>query len=180
EQAGTMRDAVAVAIALEGFHHQCDVLTLANLAQIVNVLHAPVMTDGASIWLTPSYYALQLHTAHLGATAVPVDVAQGAALPGSENSAVSATALLKAGGTTVTVTNRHYDQSASVSLSAPNTRSVKAAQLLSADSPRAVNSAQQPDQVKLAALDVAANGAGQWRIELPPHSVATIQFAYRV
>ena len=30
-----------------------DVLTLANLAQMVNVLHAPVMTEGASIWLTP-------------------------------------------------------------------------------------------------------------------------------
>ena len=85
EQAGTMRDAVAVAIALEGFHHQCNVLTLANLAQIVNVLHAPVMTDGAAIWLTPTYYALQLHAAHLGATALPVEVTQGASLPGSES-----------------------------------------------------------------------------------------------
>ncbi len=177
EQAGTMRDAVAVAIALEGFHHQCNVLTLANLAQIVNVLHAPVMTDGAAMWLTPTYYALQLHSAHLGATALPVEVTQGAALPGSETSAISATASLNADGTTLTVTNRHYDQSAAVRLSAANTRSVRSAQLLAADNPRAVNSAQQPDQVKLAVLNVGADGVGQWRLELPPHSVATLQFA---
>ena len=64
-----------------------------------------------------------------------------------------------------------------VSVSAANTRSVKSAQLLAADSARAVNSAQQPNRVKLAMLNVTANGAGQWQIELPPHSVATIQFA---
>ena len=174
EQAGTMRDAVAVAIALEGFHHQCNVLTLANLAQIVNVLHAPVMTDGAAMWLTPSYYALQLHKAHLGATALPVEVVQGASLPGSESSAVSATASLHSSATTITVTNRHYDQSSAIRLSAANTHSVRSAQLLAADSPRAVNSAQQPNQVKLVALNVDADGAGQWRLELPPHSVATI------
>ncbi|MFO7170108.1 MAG: alpha-L-arabinofuranosidase C-terminal domain-containing protein, partial [Chloroflexota bacterium] len=46
EQAGTLRDALAAAVALEGFHRQCQQLTLANLAQVVNVLHAPVMTDG--------------------------------------------------------------------------------------------------------------------------------------
>ncbi len=53
EQAGTMRDALAAGIALEVFHRQCNVLSLANLAQIVNVLHAPVMTEGAAMWLTP-------------------------------------------------------------------------------------------------------------------------------
>ncbi len=38
EQANTLRDALAAGIALECFHRQCNVLTLANLAQIVNVL----------------------------------------------------------------------------------------------------------------------------------------------
>src|SRR5688572_27650698 len=36
EQAGTLRDALAAAIALGGFHRQCHVLSMANLAQIVN------------------------------------------------------------------------------------------------------------------------------------------------
>lgn len=37
EQAGTLRDALAAAVALEGFHRQCNVLTLANLAQAERV-----------------------------------------------------------------------------------------------------------------------------------------------
>ncbi len=59
-------------IALEGFHRQCNVLTLANLAQIVNVLQSVVMTDGPHIWLTPTYHALRLHAPHIGATALQV------------------------------------------------------------------------------------------------------------
>ena len=88
EQAGTLRDALAAAVALEGFHRQCNVLTLANLAQVVNVLQAPVMTDGARMWLTPTYHALRMHTPHIGATALPVDIAHGDSLPdGSARSA---------------------------------------------------------------------------------------------
>ena len=52
----------------------CQVLTLANLAQIVNVLQAVVMTEGPRFWRTPTYHALRLHAPHLGATALPVVV----------------------------------------------------------------------------------------------------------
>jgi alpha-N-arabinofuranosidase len=175
EQAGTMRDAVAAAIALEGFHHQCDVLTLANLAQIVNVLHAPVMTEGGAIWLTPSYYALQLHAPHIGAAALPVEVTRGVAIPGGP-SAVTATASRSDVGTTVTITNRHYDHAASVTLDAPSTARVAQARILAADDPRAGNSVAQPNRVVPAALEVGADGPNRWRVELPPHAVATIQF----
>ncbi|MEP7292063.1 MAG: alpha-L-arabinofuranosidase C-terminal domain-containing protein [Chloroflexota bacterium] len=177
EQAGTLRDALAAAVALEGFHHQCDVLSLANLAQIVNVLHAPVMTEGGAIWLTPTYYALQMHIPHLGATALPVEVSQGVSMPGSETSAVTATASQSDTGTAVTLVNRHYDQSAAVTLLADGTSRVISATLLTADDPRAVNSAAQPDRVVPVALNVGADGAGRWRIELPPHSMATVEFS---
>ncbi|MFN8373864.1 MAG: alpha-L-arabinofuranosidase C-terminal domain-containing protein [Anaerolineae bacterium] len=177
EQAGTLRDALAAAVALEGFHHQCDVLALANLAQIVNVLHAPVMTEGDALWLTPTYYALQLHTPHIGATALPVDVTHGTSMPNSYNiSAVTATASTNTKGTAVTLINRHFSQAASVTLVAPSA-SVSSAQLLAADSPRAVNSVQNPNAVTPTALTVSADGPQRWRVELPPHAMATIQFA---
>ncbi len=179
EQAGTMRDALAAAVALEGFHRQCHVLTLANLAQIVNVLHAPVMTDGGAVWLTPTYYVLQLHTPHLGTTALPVEVTHGFSQPGSENAvnAVTATASVTESKMTITLMNRHFDQSASVTLAAPTTTRVESARLLAADDPRAVNSIADPNRIKPTPLTVKADGAERWRIELPPHSIATIQFA---
>jgi alpha-N-arabinofuranosidase len=176
EQAGTLRDAIATAVALEGFHRQCDVLSLANLAQIVNVLHAPVMTSGANMWLTPTYYALQLHTPHIGAEALPVTVEQGTQLSDGSG-AVSGTASRTDAGIALTLTNRHYSQSADVSFALDSRYKTTSGQLLSGDSPRAINTADQPDRVKLSPCDVSVDGAGHWRVELPPHSMATIVFS---
>jgi alpha-N-arabinofuranosidase len=181
EQADTMRDALAAGVALEVFHRQCNVLSLANLAQIVNVLHAPVMTEGAAMWLTPTYYALQLHTPHIGATALPVEVTKGTSIPNGqfkvESSAVSATASKSERGTAVTLINRHFDQAASVSLVTSGVSRVVKARILAGDSPRAQNSIEKPDTLKLADLVVNADGSNQWRIELPACSMATIEFS---
>lgn len=178
EQAGTLRDALAAAVALEGFHRQCNVLTLANLAQIVNILHAPVMTEDKTMWLTPTYYALQLHKPHVGASSLPVEITHSETLPGEgvSISAVTATASSSQAGTAVTLVNRHFNQPASVTLVVQSTKRVASALLLTGDSPRAMNTRENATLVQPTALDVHANGAGQWRIELPPHSMATIQF----
>ena len=181
EQAGTIRDALATGVALEAFHRQCNVLSLANLAQIVNVLHAPVMTEGGAMWLTPTYYALQLHIPHLGATALPVDVTSGTSVPNGQfnviANAVTATASSNGTGTAVTLINRHFDQAASVKLATSGLTKVVKARILSGDSPRAQNSIEKPDNIKLVDLTVSADGSNQWRIELPAHSMATIEFA---
>ena len=176
EQANTLRDALAAGIALEGFHRQCSVLSLANLAQIVNVLQAVVMTEGNRLWLTPTYHALRLHAPHLGATAVPVVIDQGASLPGG-GPMVSATASRTAGGLAITLINRHYSQEASVTIAGSGGYDRASGQILNADSPRAVNSADEPDRVAPAKLEVARDGSNLWRVELPPHSLATIVMA---
>ena len=187
EQANTLRDALAVGVALEGFHRQCDVLTLANLAQIVNVLQAVVMTEGAQIWLTPTYHVLSMHRPHIGATALPVDVTHGSSLPSNGvkglpdgpvlsaangASAVSATASQSDGCIAITLINRHWDQPAGIRIA--GLVGIQASGLLlAADSPRATNSLKEPERVAPAALPVHRDGE-DYRIELPPHSLATI------
>lgn len=172
EQAGTLRDALAAAVALEGFHRQCRVLTLANLAQVVNVLHAPVMTDGARMWLTPTYHALRMHAPHIGAEALPVALEHGAALRGGAP-AVSATASRTARGVAVTLINRHYTEPARVRLRCPDAPAHAAGALLAAAAD-SQNSAERPDNVAPAALAAPADGPGQWVLELPPHALATV------
>jgi alpha-N-arabinofuranosidase len=174
EQANTLRDALAVGVALETFHRHCDVLSMANLAQIVNVLQSVVMTAGQQMWLTPTYYALQLHTPHLGATALPVAIEGGNILPDG-SSAVTATASRGSQGTAVTLINRHYTQETVVRFEALGMQGQ--AQLLSADQANAVNSLAQPDRVRTAALAVAREGSHGWCLELPPHSLATVVIA---
>jgi alpha-N-arabinofuranosidase len=175
EQAGTLRDALAAAIALEGFHRQCQVLSMANLAQIVNVIHAVAMTSGADMWLTPTYFVFQLHQPHIGAEALPVRVEQSVQLADG-TSAVTATASRSEKGIAVTLINQHFDQPGQVTLMLDGFKSARGS-LLTGDSPRAVNTADKPDQVKLADWGANPDGAGRWQLELPPHSVGTIEFS---
>lgn len=170
EQACNLRDALAAAVALEGFHRQCDTLSLANLAQIVNVLHAPVMTKGATMWLTPTYHLLQMHTPHLGATALKTEVVTEEVAPGL--AALGATATTKDGLTTISFTNRSIDLPVDVSVAVSGT--VKSARLLGAGTPNAFNSAEEPDNVLPNALHTAFDGPDRLIFTLPPHSMATI------
>jgi alpha-N-arabinofuranosidase len=162
-QSCTMRDAVATAVGLEVFHRQCDSLSMANLAQIVNVLHAPIMTDGAAMWLTPTYYVLQMHQCHIGKTAHRIQIEGSETLPNG-TSAISATA--SSGG--LTITNRHLEKTIEVTLPAGYGTGV----ILKADKANSQNGATaspiKPDEL----LITVENGLS--RIELPPHSVATL------
>ena len=172
EQANTLRDALAAAVALEGFHRQCNVLSMANLAQIVNVLQSVVMTEGTRMWLTPTYHALRLHAPHIGAVALPVHTAKGERLPGG-SPAVSATASQRGDSVAFTVVNRHFDQPAGVSFGA-NLGGSADGQLLAGASADAGNSLAEPNVVAPVVLLVTHAGDEGWRIELPPHSMATV------
>jgi len=172
EQANTLRDGLAVGVALEVFYRHCQTLSLANLAQVVNVLQAPVMTEGERMWLTPTYHALNLHVAHLGAQALPVEVEKSESLPGTSASAVTGTASRSDESKAVTLINRHYTSEATVRFKLSGTEA--RGQLLSADAANAVNSVDYPDRVKLSSLPVSSDGPGAWCVELPPHSMTTI------
>jgi len=76
----------------------------------------------------------------------------------------------------VTLINRHYTEAADVLL-AGEFRGSASAQLLSAPAADLGNSPEQPDAVSPAALTVQRDGAAGWRVELPPHSMATVVFA---
>ncbi len=56
----TLRDALYAAGVLNAFHRQCNELTLANLAQLVNVLPL-IVTDEQRAYATPIYYPFLLY-----------------------------------------------------------------------------------------------------------------------
>ncbi|BDI30403.1 alpha-N-arabinofuranosidase [Capsulimonas corticalis] len=177
EQAGTLRDALAAAVALEGFHRQCNILTLANLAQIVNVLHAPVMTEGARMWVTPTYHVLRMHAPHIGAQALPVEVQSPVTTPDGAP-AVSATASRAANGSlAITLVNRHLSESATIVLPGLSNAAVPSAQILTANDPRAANGPETPNSIVPAPHAVEGDAESGWRIILPPHSVLSAVFS---
>jgi len=176
EQANTLRDGLAISLALAGFHRQCNVLSMANLAQVVNVLQAPVMTDGDRIWLTPTYHALAMHTPHIGATALPAEVTAGDALADG-SPVVSATASTTDRGLTVTLVNQHRTDGCEVTIATGPSGGSAIATILTAEQPNSQNGLDAPDRVSPQPLTVSADGSGGWRVELPPHSLATITIA---
>jgi alpha-N-arabinofuranosidase len=73
-QQNTMRDAVAAACNLNIFNNHCDRVRMANIAQMVNVLQAMILTKDNEIVLTPTYYVFDLFKVHQDAMLVPVKI----------------------------------------------------------------------------------------------------------
>ena len=174
EQAGTLRDALAAGIAFEGFHRQCRVLTMANLAQVVNVLQAVILTDGEACVKTPTYHAFAMHKPHMGAEALQVVVAAEPAGPFG-GPGLSATASSRPGRLAVTIINRDYSSPVIVNMQTSGT--VTSSWLLTSETPDDGNDAGNPERVSPRRLVVDDSRAGRTTVNLPPHSMATIEFA---
>lgn len=69
-QQNTMRDAMIAAINLNLFNQNCDRVKMTNLAQVVNVLQALILTEGKKMVKTPTYYVFDLFKEHQDAELV--------------------------------------------------------------------------------------------------------------
>ena len=63
-QQNTMRDALVAGINLNIFNKHCDRVKMANIAQLVNVLQAVILTEGEKMVKTPTYYVFKMYSAH--------------------------------------------------------------------------------------------------------------------
>jgi alpha-L-arabinofuranosidase len=68
QQQNTLRDAMVAALTFDVFHRHTDRVRMANVAQMVNVLQAVILTDGPRMLLTPTYHAFDLYRPFQGAT----------------------------------------------------------------------------------------------------------------
>ena len=71
-QQNTMRDAFVAALTLNIFNKYTERVKMANIAQVVNVLQAMILTDGPRMVLTPTYHVFEMYKAHMGATNLPL------------------------------------------------------------------------------------------------------------
>lgn len=67
-QQNTMRDAMVAALTLNIFNRHCDRVAMANIAQLVNVLQAVILTEGEKMVLTPTYHVFDLYKHHQNGT----------------------------------------------------------------------------------------------------------------
>src|ERR1019366_4806800 len=74
EQQNTLRDAVVAALNFHIFHRHADRVAMANIAQMINVLQAMILTDGPKMVLTPTYHVFHMFRPFQGATSLPLDL----------------------------------------------------------------------------------------------------------
>src|ERR1044071_7558413 len=73
-QQNTLRDAVVAGLNLNIFQRHADRVRMTNIAQMVNVLQAMVLTDKEKMLLTPTYHVFRMYRVHQGATFIPVEL----------------------------------------------------------------------------------------------------------
>src|SRR5438105_2024483 len=71
-QQNSLRDAILAALNLNLFARHADRVRMANIAQMINVLQAMILTDKEKMVLTPTYYVFKMYVPFQDATFVPV------------------------------------------------------------------------------------------------------------
>ena len=101
-QSNTLRDAISAAMTLDLFHEKSDVLSMATLAQTVNVLQSLLQTRGDQTIKTPTYHVFSLYRDHRGGQLLPSNWESGEAggLP-----RLSGSASIRDGVVTLTIVN---------------------------------------------------------------------------
>ena len=105
-QQNSLRDAMVAALMLNVFHKYTDRVRMANIAQMVNVLQAMILTDqkdGGHMVLTPTYHVFHMYKGFQDAVHLPLDLMchQLTTTEGKTVPALSASAARKADGSLI-------------------------------------------------------------------------------
>jgi alpha-N-arabinofuranosidase len=73
-QQNTLRDALVAGLTLNIFNRHCDRVKMANIAQLINVLQAMILTDKEKMLLTPTYHVFEMYSVHQNAQLLPTEL----------------------------------------------------------------------------------------------------------
>jgi len=174
-QQNTVRDALVASVHLDGFHRHCERVRMTNIAQMINVLQAMILTKGEQILLTPTYWVFEMYVPHQDAKRIDLQLETGEADTGIP--AVSATASQKDGKITVSASNLDIAQPQTIEISGlPTSAKVVRARILAGPTVQSHNTFEAPETVQPVAFDVTAS-EGRISLELPPASIVSIELA---
>lgn len=175
-QQNSLRDAILAALNLNIFARHADRVRGANIAQMINVLQAMVMTDKEKMVLTPTYYVYKMYVPFQDATFVPVTFDAGTYIDNNVTlPRVDAIAARDSAGKLwleITNLDPHEPIELEASVSGINTKSVTG-ETLTAAKVDSVNTFDAPNTV--VAKPIAATlRAGKLVLKLEPTSVTVI------
>ena len=173
-------DALACAGFINAMQRQCNLVTLANFAQTLNVVGMLVVTPEAVLKETV-FWALAMQRRHSGNIAVDawvdcdtyqVDNGRGEMLTAPYLD-VSATLDEGSGRQFISIVNTHRTEAIETTVAAGTGRRARTYRLSHAD-PFAKNTFERPDAIVPETTEVACNN-GAVALSLPPHSYTILQ-----
>jgi alpha-N-arabinofuranosidase len=177
QQQNSLRDAILAALNLDIFIRHADRVRLANIAQMINVLQAMILTDGPKMVLTPTYHVYRLYVPFQGATSIPVRFDAGSYRHGDVTlPRIDAVAARDASGALwLALTNVDPDRQAELAPEIPGTRLTAASgEVLTAARVDSVNSFAAPEAVAPKPISGTMRG-GRLVLTLPPKSVTVVR-----
>jgi alpha-L-arabinofuranosidase len=177
-QQNTLRDAVVAGLNLHIFQKHADRVTMANIAQMVNVLQSVILTENDKMLLTPTYHVFEMFKVHQGATSLPLDLTTPDYVFGAQKlPIVSASASRDAAGKIhLSLVNLHPTDAITVATTLEGaTPSAISGRILTAPEMNAHNTFAAPDVVKPVAFTGATLADGKLTISLPAKSVVMLE-----
>ena len=177
EEVYNLEDALVVAGFLNSFLRHADVVKVANLAQLVNVI-APILTRGDDLLLQSIYDAFAMYSRRKRGTALRTSV-EGPRFKGRQHGETPFldTAAIRDGETLhLFVTNRDPAAAAEVEirLAGSEVMGLTSGELLTGKSAKSANSFDTPDEVRARAFDDLRTDNGRARLEMPPLSLVAL------
>ncbi|WP_438495933.1 alpha-N-arabinofuranosidase [Paenibacillus sp. IHBB 3054] len=176
-QQNTLRDALVAGIHLNIFQNHSSRVQMANIAQMVNVLQALVLTEGDKLLLTPTYHVFEMYKVHQDnellevAFESPQYTCGGVAI-----SQLSVSASRDGDGKIyVSICNLSHEDGATLSFGIGGAAPTRVTgQILTHTELGAHNTFQTPDKVAPSVYEAAALEDGLLNCVLPPASVVVL------
>jgi alpha-N-arabinofuranosidase len=177
-QQSTMRDALVAGLSLNVFNKHCDRVKMANIAQLINVLQAVILTDGPKMIKTPTYYVFHMYKYHQDAELVESYI-DGVKTIGEEKEYMvpnlqESVSIDKDGVITITVNNLSVTDSEHMDIAFTELKPSKVTASILTNKMDAYNTFENPEVVKeeeFTGYTVSENGIS---FEIPACSV--VQF----
>jgi alpha-L-arabinofuranosidase len=176
-QQNSLRDAIVAAIHFNIFSQHTDRVKMANIAQMVNVLQAMILTKDEKMVLTPTYHVFDMYKPFKDSTHLPLEISAPTYSHGEYKvPAVTASAVRgKDGKVYVAVTNLDPNNAAKVSVKLAGVQARGASgQILTASAMNAINTFEKPDTLKPQSFTGAKVKGDQLSIDLPSKSVVVL------
>ncbi|AIQ51556.1 alpha-N-arabinofuranosidase [Paenibacillus sp. FSL R7-0331] len=176
-QQNTLRDALVAGIHLNIFHNHSGRVQMTNIAQMVNVLQALILTEGDKLLLTPTYHVFEMYKVHQDNELLEVGFESPLYTYGDVTvPQLSVSASRDAEGKVyVSICNLSHEAAAALSLDIRGTQAGRVSgQILTHAELGAHNTFEAPDTVAPVAYEGAELADGVLHCTLPPASVTVL------